>query len=45
MKMLHKGLLNPREFEIEEEHGWAAVFVDEKLVTVGQDIVDCIWLD
>ena len=29
----------------EEEHGWAAVFVDEKLVKVGLDIVECVWLD
>lgn len=29
----------------EEEHGWAAVFVDEKLVKVDCDIVDCVWLD
>ena len=29
----------------DEEHGWAAVFVDEKLVKVDSDIVDCVWLD
>ncbi len=29
----------------DEEHGWAAVFVDEKLVKVDRDIVDCVWLD
>lgn len=29
----------------EEEHGWAAVFIDEKFVKVGCDIVDCVWLD
>ena len=29
----------------DESHGWAAVFVDEKLVKVGCDIVDCVWLD
>ena len=29
----------------EEEHGWAAVFIDEKFVKVGIDIVDCVWLD
>jgi hypothetical protein len=29
----------------DEEHGWAAVFVDEKFVMVGCDIVDCVWLD
>ncbi|AVK49938.1 hypothetical protein AXY43_19215 [Clostridium sp. MF28] len=29
----------------EEEHGWAAVFVDEKFVKVDRDIVDCVWLD
>lgn len=29
----------------DEEHGWAAVFVDEKFVKVGRDIVDCVWLD
>ncbi len=29
----------------DEDHGWAAVFVDEKFVTVGRDIVDCVWLD
>lgn len=29
----------------EEEHGWAAIFVEEKLVKVDCDIVDCVWLD
>ena len=29
----------------DEDHGWAAVFIDEKFVKVGQDIVDCVWLD
>lgn len=29
----------------EEEHGWAAVFIDEKFVKVDCDIVDCVWLD
>lgn len=29
----------------EEEHGWAAVFIDEKFVKVACDIVDCVWLD
>ena len=29
----------------EEEHGWAAVFIYEKFVKVGLDIVDCVWLD
>lgn len=29
----------------DEEHGWAAVFVDEKIVKVDRDIVDCVWLD
>lgn len=29
----------------EEEHGWAAVFIDEKFVKVDIDIVDCVWLD
>ena len=29
----------------DEEHGWAAVFVDEKLVTVDTDTVDCVWLN
>ena len=29
----------------DEDHGWAAVFADEKLVKVGCDIVDCVWLD
>ncbi len=29
----------------EEEHGWAAVFVEEKFVKVDRDIVDCVWLD
>ena len=29
----------------EEEHGWAAVFVDGKFVKVDCDIVDCVWLD
>lgn len=29
----------------DEEHGWAAVFVDEKFVKVDSDIVDCVWLD
>ena len=29
----------------EEEHCWAAVFIDEKFVKVGLDIVDCVWLD
>ena len=28
----------------EEEHGWAAVFVDEKFLTVGTDIVDCVYV-
>lgn len=29
----------------DEDHGWAAVFIDEKFVKVGRDIVDCVWLD
>lgn len=29
----------------DKEHGWAAVFVDEKFVKVDRDIVDCVWLD
>lgn len=29
----------------EEEHGWAAVFIDENFVKVDCDIVDCVWLD
>lgn len=29
----------------EEEHGWAAIFVDEKFIKVDRDIVDCVWLD
>ena len=29
----------------EEEHGWAAVFIEETLVKVDIDIVDCVWLD
>jgi hypothetical protein len=29
----------------DDEHGWAAAFVDEKLVKVDRDIVDCVWLD
>lgn len=29
----------------EEEHGWAAIFVDEKFIKVGRDIIDCVWLD
>jgi len=29
----------------DEEHGWAAAFVDEKFVKVDRDIVDCVWLD
>ncbi len=29
----------------DEDCGWAAVFVDEKLVKVDRDIVDCVWLD
>lgn len=29
----------------DEEHGWAAVFIDEKFVKVDRDIVDCVWLD
>lgn len=29
----------------EEEHGWGAVFVDEKFVKVDRDIVDCVWLN
>ncbi|MFM9329354.1 DUF6985 domain-containing protein [Paenibacillus mesotrionivorans] len=29
----------------DEEHGWAAVFVDEKFVKVDRDIVDAVWLD
>jgi hypothetical protein len=29
----------------DKDHGWAAVFINEKFVTVGRDIVDCVWLD
>lgn len=29
----------------DEEHGWSAVFINEKFVKVGRDIVDCVWLD
>lgn len=29
----------------DEDHGWAAVFADEKFIKVGRDIVDCVWLD
>lgn len=29
----------------DEDHGWAAVFVDEKFVKVDGDIVDCVYLD
>ncbi len=29
----------------EEEHGWAAVFIDEKFVKVDIDVVDAVWLD
>lgn len=29
----------------DKEHGWAAVFIDEKFIKVGRDIVDCVWLD
>ena len=29
----------------DEDHGWAAVFVDEKFIKVDRDIVDCVWLD
>ena len=29
----------------EEEHGWAAVFINEEFVKVDRDIVDCVWLD
>ena len=29
----------------DEDHGWAAVFIDEKFVKVDQDIVDCVWLN
>lgn len=29
----------------DEEHGWAAVFIDEKFIKVDRDIVDCVWLD
>ena len=29
----------------DEEHGLAAVFIDEKYVKVDRDIVDCVWLD
>ena len=29
----------------DEDHGWAAAFVDEKFVKVDSDIVDCVWLD
>ena len=29
----------------DEDHGWAAVFIDEKFVKVDLDIVDCVWLD
>ncbi len=29
----------------DEDHGWAAVFIDEKFIKVDRDIVDCVWLD
>lgn len=29
----------------DEDHGWAAAFVDEKFVKVDSDIVDCVYLD
>ena len=29
----------------DDDHGWAAVFVDEKLIKVGRDIVDSVTLD
>lgn len=29
----------------EEEHGWAAVFIDEKFVKVDRGIDGCVWLD
>lgn len=29
----------------DEDHGWAAVFIDEKFVKADRDIVDCVWLD
>lgn len=29
----------------DDDHGWAAVFVDENFVKVDCDIVDCVWLD
>lgn len=29
----------------DEDHGWAAVFVEGKLVKVDRDIVDCVYLD
>ncbi|SEK99782.1 DUF6985 domain-containing protein [Ruminococcus albus] len=29
----------------DEDHGWAAVFADEKFLKVDSDIVDCVWLD
>jgi len=29
----------------DEDHGWAAVFIDEKFVKVDTDVVDCVWLD
>jgi hypothetical protein len=29
----------------DDEHGWAAVFIDEEFVKVDRDIVDCVYLD
>lgn len=29
----------------DEDHGWAAAFVDETFVKADRDIVDCVWLD
>lgn len=28
-----------------DEHGWAAVFINEKFVKVDRDIVDVVWMD
>jgi len=29
----------------DEDHGWAAVFIEEEFIKVDRDIVDCVWLD
>ena len=29
----------------DEDHGWAALFIDEQFIKVAADVVDCVWLD